>query len=156
MVVSTEGPPLLGRDLLRKIKLDWPQVNLVQWDVPSELLRCWSSTRAYSRMNWELLPSIVSNCTIVLTLDQTTKTDQYPLPTQAHLFTSLSGGQKFSKLDSLQAYQQLLYWRTRRRSILPSIHIRDCLVTTACHSVSHQHLLCSSKLWIQFCRASPM
>jgi len=34
--------------------------------------------------------------------------DQYPLPKPDDLFTSLAGGQKFSKIDLTQAYQQMV------------------------------------------------
>ena len=33
VVVTIDGPALLERDLLRKIRLDWPQVNCVQSNV---------------------------------------------------------------------------------------------------------------------------
>lgn len=42
--------------------------------------------------------------TVNLALD----VDQYPLPKPANFFASISGGQKFSKLDLSQAYQRLL------------------------------------------------
>ena len=34
--------------------------------------------------------------------------DQHPLPKPEDLFTSLSGGQKFSKLDFKHAYEQMM------------------------------------------------
>ena len=42
-----------------------------------------------------------------LTLNQATKTDPYPLPRIEDLFTSLSKGKSFSKLDLAHAYQQI-------------------------------------------------
>ena len=35
------------------------------------------------------------------------KVDQYPLPKPEDLFTTLVGGQKFTKLDLTQVYQQM-------------------------------------------------
>ena len=43
-----------------------------------------------------------------VTINQDLDVDQYPLPKPEELFTSLAGGQHFSKLDLSQAYQQLL------------------------------------------------
>ena len=42
-----------------------------------------------------------------LIVNQSTKVDQYPLHTAEGIFTSLSGGAKFSKLDLAHAYLQL-------------------------------------------------
>ena len=41
------------------------------------------------------------------TVNRRLEVDQYPLPKPNDLFSSLSGGQKFTKLDLTQAYQQL-------------------------------------------------
>ena len=41
--------------------------------------------------------------------------DQYPLPKPDDLFASLAGGQKFSKLDLAQAYQQLVLDESSRK-----------------------------------------
>ena len=42
-----------------------------------------------------------------LTVNRASKLDQYPLPRVEDLFSTLSGGKTFSKLDMSQAYQQL-------------------------------------------------
>ena len=42
-----------------------------------------------------------------LTVNEVSKLDTYPLPRKEDLFTSLSGGKYFSKLDLAQAYLQL-------------------------------------------------
>ena len=41
-------------------------------------------------------------------MNQAVEVDQYPLPKPDNLFATLAGGKKFSTLDLLQAYQQLL------------------------------------------------
>ena len=41
------------------------------------------------------------------TVNQSFEVDQYPLPKPDDLFASLARGQKFSKLDLSQAYQQM-------------------------------------------------
>ena len=43
-----------------------------------------------------------------VTINSALDIDQYPLPKAEEIFASLAGGQKFSKLDLSQAYQQLL------------------------------------------------
>lgn len=42
-----------------------------------------------------------------VTINQSAKIDKYPIPRIDDLFTSLSGGKQFSKLDLSHAYQQL-------------------------------------------------
>ena len=41
------------------------------------------------------------------TVNQVSKLDNYPIPKTEELLTSLGGGEKFTKLDMSQAYQQL-------------------------------------------------
>ena len=41
------------------------------------------------------------------TVNHVLNVDQHPLPKPVELFAALIGGQKFSTLDSMQAYQQL-------------------------------------------------
>jgi ribosome-interacting GTPase 1 len=43
-----------------------------------------------------------------VTVNQVAKLDNYPIPKAEDLFTTLSGGEKFTKLDMSQAYQQIL------------------------------------------------
>ena len=43
-----------------------------------------------------------------VTVNQAAKLDNYPIPKTEDLFTTLSGGEKFTKLDMSQAYQQIL------------------------------------------------
>ena len=42
-----------------------------------------------------------------VTVNQSLQVDQYPLPKPEDLFASLAGGEKFSKIDLMQAYHQL-------------------------------------------------
>ena len=43
-----------------------------------------------------------------ITLNQYLDVLEYPMPTQEGLFTKLSGGDKFTKLDLSNAYQQVV------------------------------------------------
>ena len=43
-----------------------------------------------------------------VTVNQVAKLDNYPIPKAEDLFATLSGGEKFTKLDMSQAYQQIL------------------------------------------------
>ena len=49
-----------------------------------------------------------------VTINQALDIDQYPLPNPKEIFASLAGGQKFTKLDLSQAYQQLLLEESSR------------------------------------------
>ena len=42
-----------------------------------------------------------------MTINLASKLDNYPIPKENDLFTKLVGGQKFTKLDLSQAYQQM-------------------------------------------------
>lgn len=48
--------------------------------------------------------------------------DQHPLPKPEDLFTSLSGGQKFSKLDLKHAYQQMMLDNDSRKYVTINTH----------------------------------
>ena len=43
-----------------------------------------------------------------LTLDQCLDVPEYPMPTAEELFTKLNGGDKFTRLDLSNAYQQVV------------------------------------------------
>ena len=43
-----------------------------------------------------------------VSVNQSLIVDQHPLPNPEELFTTLTGGQQFSKLDLSQAYQQII------------------------------------------------
>ena len=48
--------------------------------------------------------------------------DQFPLPNPEELFVTLSGGQKYSKLDMSQAYQQILLDEESRELVTINTH----------------------------------
>jgi len=49
--------------------------------------------------------------------------DQYPLPKPDDLFASLAGGQRFSKIDLPQAYQQMVLDKESRESVTDNTHL---------------------------------
>ena len=48
--------------------------------------------------------------------------DQHPLPKPEELFSSLSGGQKFSKIDLSHAYQQMVLEEDSRKYVVINTH----------------------------------
>ena len=42
-----------------------------------------------------------------VTVNKVVRVDRYPIPRVEDLLSNLAGGQRFSKLDMIQAYQQL-------------------------------------------------
>ena len=59
---------------------------------------------------------------IKLTVNPITKLDHYPIPKIEDLFTKLSGGVIFSKLDLSQAYQQLQLEEESKKFIVINTH----------------------------------
>ena len=57
-----------------------------------------------------------------LTVNPVTKLDHYPIPKIEDLFTKLSGGVTFSKLDLSQAYQQLQLEEESKKYIVINSH----------------------------------
>lgn len=57
-----------------------------------------------------------------LTVNQASKLDQYPLPRIEDLFSNLSGGKTFSKLDLSQAYQQLALSEDSKQYLVINTH----------------------------------
>ena len=54
-------------------------------------------------------------------MNQGLDVDQYPLP-KPDLFTSLTGGKKFTTLDLSQAYQQIIFHTESRKYLTINIH----------------------------------
>ena len=52
------------------------------------------------------------------TINPVSKLDRYPLPKIEDLFATLSGGKSFTKLDLLQAYQQLTLDETSKKFVV--------------------------------------
>ena len=57
-------------------------------------------------------------------VNQALKMDQYPLPKLEELFATLAGGQKFSKIDLSQAYQQLILDLSIRNENIGDTHVQ--------------------------------
>ena len=57
-----------------------------------------------------------------VTVNANLEVDQHPLPKPEDLFTSLSGGQKFSKLDLKHAYQQMMLDSDSRKYVTINTH----------------------------------
>ena len=56
------------------------------------------------------------------TVNRAAKLDRYPIPKIEDLFASLSGGQKFSKLDLSQAYNQIVLDEESRKYVVINTH----------------------------------
>ena len=57
-----------------------------------------------------------------VTIDLSLDIDQYPLPKSDDIFTSLTGGTKFSVLDLAQAYNQLLLNNQSKKLVTVNTH----------------------------------
>ena len=106
-VVKKDSPYLFGRAWLKHIKLDWNSIKFLQTgksteDNVQELLQ------KYSQI-FTAESGKVKGMKASLTLKENAqlKVDQYPLPRIQDIFSSLAGGQKFTKIDLWQAYNQL-------------------------------------------------
>ncbi|XP_060073916.1 uncharacterized protein K02A2.6-like [Ylistrum balloti] len=58
-----------------------------------------------------------------ITINPVLEVPEYPLPTSEELFTKLNGGQKFSKLDLTQAYNQVLLDEESRKYVTINTHL---------------------------------
>ena len=58
-----------------------------------------------------------------MTINQYLEVDRYPLPKPNDLFATLAGGQKFSKIDLSQAYQQLVLEEESCELVVINTHI---------------------------------
>ena len=91
------------------------------------------------------------------TVNQVSKLDNYPIPKTEDLLATLGGGNKFTKLDMSQAYQQLLLDEESKKFTTINTHkglyqfnIIDCPLGF------HQRPEFSSVQWKIYCKASPM
>ena len=57
-----------------------------------------------------------------LTVNAASKLEQYPIPRVEDLFSSLSGGKYFSKLDMSRAYQQIEQEEDSKQSVVINTH----------------------------------
>ena len=57
-----------------------------------------------------------------LTVNQASKLDKYPIPKIEDLFSKLTGGKSFTKLDMSQAYQQLVLDKESREFVVINTH----------------------------------
>ena len=57
-----------------------------------------------------------------VTVNSALDVDQYPLPRPADLMASLTGGQKFSKIDLTSAYQQMALEEESRQYVTINTH----------------------------------
>lgn len=57
-----------------------------------------------------------------VTVNQAAKVDRYPIPKIEDLFASLAQGEKFTKLDMSQAYQQLILDEESRKYVVINTH----------------------------------
>ena len=66
-----------------------------------------------------------------LTVNQVAKSDSFPLPRIEDLFSTLAGGQAFTKLDLAHAISRC-HWRRAQGNTSRSTPLRGCSVTTGC------------------------
>ena len=57
-----------------------------------------------------------------VTINPVLQIDQYPVPKAEDLFSTLAGGQKFSKFDLSHAYQQMLLTKESRKYVTINTH----------------------------------
>ena len=58
----------------------------------------------------------------IVTVNKAAKIDHYPIPKIDDLFASLSGGEKFTKLDLSHAYMQVQLDETSRKYVTINTH----------------------------------
>ena len=104
-----------------------------------------------------IIPVVKSNGSLRIcedykcTVNQASKLDNYPIPKTEDLLATLDGGNKFTKLDMSQAYQQLPL-EEDSRNIQPSIHTRDSILTIDYPLGFLQHQEYFSVQWIICCK----
>ena len=89
------------------------------------------------------------------TVNQVSKLDNYPIPKTEDLLATLGGGNKFTKLDMSQGYQQLLLDEESKKFTTINTH-KDSINIIDCPLGFHQRPEFSSVQWKIYCKASPM
>ena len=135
VITPNDGPTLLGRDWLKHLRLNWAEIFHVSTSNQEldKLLPQYSSifepglgtmkdvtvnikvkpqSKPYSEWASPIVPVVKPDGTIRIcgdykAVNKVTLTESYPLPKTEDLFSTLSGGEKFSKLDLSHAYQQI-------------------------------------------------
>lgn len=184
-IVEGHGPSLLGRDLLRQIKLDWASIAAIRAGTEEELLKLFDRYHSVfddtigtfrhhqaslhvkegavpkyfrprpipfalkaaveqeldrleaqgilqrvSSSEWAapivVVPKKNGQIRICgdykVTVNPALEIDIHPLPKPQELFASLAGGEKFTKLDLSQAYQQLRLEDTSKELVTINTH----------------------------------
>ena len=182
LVVEGNGPNLLGRDWLEKLRIDWRSIHHVTGTeadsicqefpevfqeglgtlkgfeatihvdqdvnpvfckarpvpyalkllVEQELANLEKdgviSPIAFSDWAAPIVPVLKSNRSVricgdfKLTVNKVSKLDRYPIPWIEDLFSKLSGGQRFTKLDLSQAYQQISLEEDSKKYVVVNTH----------------------------------
>ena len=121
VVVEGRGPNLLGRNWLSEIKLDWKAINKVKSD--SALASVLDNYPDVFREELGTLKGHVRLCgDFKLTVNKASQLDKYPIPKIEDLFAKMAGGQKYTKLDLYQAYQQMELEEESRRYVVINTH----------------------------------
>ena len=81
-----------------------------------------------------------------VTVNSMSKLDNYPIPKAEDLFATLGGGEKFTKLDLSQAYQQLPLEEDSKQYTTINTH-RACFNITGCPMEYRQRQVSSKELW---------
>ena len=88
-----------------------------------------------------------------VTINPVLAVDKYLLPKPDDLMAQLAGGQKFSKLDLSQVYQQILLDENSRKFATINTHL-GLFNIQECPLGWRPHLRCSRKLWTRYCKES--
>ena len=86
-----------------------------------------------------------------MTINQCADVDQYPLPNAEDLFTVLSGGKIFGKIDLSHAYQQVELNDNSQKYLTVTL-AKAYTGISVNHLEFPVHQQFSSKLWISFCK----
>ena len=90
------------------------------------------------------------------TVNQVSKLDNYPIPKVEDLLATLGGGEKFTKLDVNQTYQQLQLDDESKRYTILSTHIKGCFSIIAFHREFRLPRISSNVTWKICYKTFPM